>query len=266
MAEIRLPKHPIQVPVSTWNNAYPLVFKYLFEDAYIDPLLIHLSPLSEALSIEPAVGLYYYFLSKQYNRVVLPYFRGTDESNTLSINGMKAIISVRSYGLKYKYDMLADTMPENLDELYYNYYMAREYEKTVDPDEGTITHSGNDTTFTNTNRQTKSYSTTGENQTPRLKEQTDTFTVPQGSTDQAGNSIKTTYGHTITTAPGDEVTTFSQTAHGYYNSGSKAKMIEDIRNLLSLNLLDQWIYDIMPIFCLDKYDTKAPMYSDFVNL
>ena len=233
-------------------------FKTIFNTAYIDPLYGELgfeNPTTEEKE-EAIMRLYYYFVAKYNNRYLLPEMQTTSEDNTKVIAYIKDIVNIRSHGLKYKYDMLAETMPESFDDFLDNYRMHKEYEKTKEYDPSTVANTGDDVTHSNVNLQTQEFTTTGDNAQARLKGETSKKTLPANDTDNDANSVRTTYGRTITSTPGDETTGFTQDAHGYYNSGSKAKMIEEIRKILSYNLIDQWLHDIIPTFCLDYY--KSP--------
>lgn len=248
---IAIPKIPIVKTAIEWGTLYEDEFKNIFNDAYIDPLIPYLGETA------PYNNLYIYFIAKQYNRLIMPEMETTDEANINIINAIRNLIMIRSNSLKYKYDMLASTMPTDIGELYKNYNMSREYTDVKEYDTGTVTNSGTDATFNNVNIKTQEFTTTGDNASPRLKGESTRQTIPQTkNADQ--NSMQTTYGHVITSNPGDETRTFTQTASGYYGAASKAKLIEEIRALLNLNLIDDWLNDMMPVFTLHIYKNKTP--------
>lgn len=241
---------PRKMTVQDWTNSYP-EFANIFEDAYIEPFKNVLSQMK--IGNYPYVPLFYLFMSKYANRIVIPEFTDEPLKNFSIVKGLKDIISLRSYSLKYKYDMLAKTMPDDFNDFMYNYKMERGYTKTKESEQGTIAHTGTDSSYTNINRTTENYSTTGESASPRLKDKQDTYTVPKGDINNKNNSVNMEYGHTITSTPGKQTDTFNQTARGYYNAGNKAKILEDIRKLLNYNILDEWLKDITPVICLDVY-------------
>lgn len=251
---MKYPMTPRLMTVQTWTNAHN-GFQNIFEDCYLEPLVPILEPMLEpsTIHLEPWLKLFVYFAEKFFNRVVIVEMYPTYEQNEEVLRSIKSTLSMRSYGLKYKYDMIVKTLPTDLQDIYHNYNIHRGYEKNITSESGTIQHSGDDLTYSNTDRKTEEYSTTGDSQNPRLKSSSRTFTEPSGSTNTDSNSIKTTHGHTITTTPGKETETFSQDSSGYYNSGSKVKMIEDALRLLNYNLLDKWLDDIISAVCLDMY-------------
>lgn len=255
--EIELPKTPRTRTVYEWYKLYPEAFSQIFSDAYVTPFDAIFSELTIPTADTTAEKIFRYFLRKQFNRMILPNMETDDINNSFIIEHMKEIIALRSYGLKYKYDMLAQTLPDNISDLYSNYNMTRQYTKGKTFTKGIVENKGTDHTYTNVNIESKEFSTTGDNASPRLKSQSSRKTLPEGQTDNLANSVNTTYGRTIETTPGSETDTFSQTASGYYNSGTKAKMIEEIRDLASLNIVDQWLHDIMPVFCMDVFDTSC---------
>lgn len=246
---MQLPKHFERRTVVEWTELCP-IFNSIFSTAYIDP-------------IKPFLGtenfdskLFMYFLAKQYNRVVTPEMTSDNDRNETIVSYIKDLISLRSYGLKYKYEMLAETMPNNFDDFLENYNMHREYTKTKEVEEGTVTNSGSDTSYNNVDVRTTNESTTGESERPRLKDQSRRYTYPDGETDQSNNSMKTNYGRIITSAPGTETDSFSQDASGYYGSASKAKIIANVRELLNIDIIDMWLHDIIPCFCLSTFSPK----------
>lgn len=255
--EIRLPKLPKTMTVYEWYKLYPTNFSQIFSDAYVEPL----EPIFRDLTIHTAETthekIFRYFLRKQFNRMVLPNMETDDVNNVLIIDHMVEIIALRSYGLKYKYDVLAQTLPENISDLYNNYNMTRQYTKGKTFTKGTVEHSGSDHTYSNIDISSEEFSTTGDSASPRLKSKSTRKTLPDGQIDSSSNSVNTTYGRKIETTPGSETDTFNQTASGYYNSGTKAKMMEEIRDLASINIVDQWLHDIMPVFCMDVFDTSC---------
>lgn len=244
-----LPKHFARRTVVEWSELCN-DFKFIFSEAYIDPL-------------KPFLGenlfdskLFMYFLSKQYNRIVTPEMSPDESVNNTTASYIKDIIAVRSYGLKYKYDKLAETMPDDILDLFNNYNMHREYERTKEVATGTVTNSGSDTSYNNVDIRTINESTTGDNPQPRLKDQSRRYSYPDGQTDTPNNSMHTTYGRIITSEPGNETDTFTQDAFGYYGSSSKAKIIANVRELLNINIVDMWIHDIVSCFCLDTFNPK----------
>ena len=255
--EITLPKIPRTRTVYEWYKLYPDAFSQLFSDAYVEPLEPIFSELTLPTANTTPEKIFRYFLRKQFNRMILPRMETEDINNSYIIEHMKEIIALRSYGLKYKYDMLAQTLPDNISDLYNNYNMTRQYTKGKTFTKGTVKHSGSDHTYSNVDISSEEYSTTGDNASPRLKSKSTRKTLPDGQIDSPSNSVNTTYGRQIETTPGSETDTFNQTASGYYNSGTKAKMIEEIRDLASINIVDQWLHDIMPVFCMDVFDTSC---------
>ena len=261
MSLIPLPKKPIHKTALDWSKTY-YEFNQIFEGAYLDPFLPILEHMTISSHDEPEDKMFLYFLAKQYNRIILPPMDTTDNGNLYIISNLKGIISMRSYALKYKYDMMAATMPDNINDFYYNYNITRQYTQGTTYTQGSVSHSGSDSTRSRVNRTTKEFTFTGESTGPKEKNRIETKTQPEnpGASDNS-NSVITTYGHQINTTPGSETKTFNQTATGYYNSGTKAKMLEEIRSLLNFNLMDSWLKDMMPAFCTDYYvkpSSKSP--------
>ena len=255
--EISLPKFPKTMTVYEWYKLYPDHFSQIFSNAYVEPLEPIFSELTLPTADTTHEKIFRYFLRKQFNRMILPKMETEDVNNTFIIEHMIEIIALRSYGLKYKYDILMETLPENISDLYNNYSMTRQYTKGKTFTKGTVEHSGSDHTYSNVDISSEEYSTTGDNASPRLKSKSTRKTMPDGQIDSSSNSVNTTYGRKIETTPGSETDTFNQTASGYYNSGTKAKMMEEIRDLTSINIVDQWLHDIMPVFCMDVFDTSC---------
>lgn len=250
MIIIEKPKIPSNKSAILWDYLCP-TFANIFDDCHIDPLIPFLGETS------PKRSLYVYFISKQYNRIVLPEMTPDDDVNKSIITSIKELLGIRSYSLKYKYEMLASTMPDNIDELYKNYNIHREYTDKKTIETGTVKNSGTDISYNNVDVQTEEFSTTGDSQTPRLKYKSERKTIPN-EVNNSHNSMQTSYGRVITSTPGDETRTFEQDANGYYGGTSKAKLINDIRNLLTLDIVDEWLNDVMPLFMTEVYEPKTP--------
>lgn len=247
-------KIPLQTTVKVWNEKYEK-FSHIFDNAYLEPLKKEMNYSSELLPSK----VFTYFLYKQATRIVMPKMTFDSLKDNGSIRQIQDLIELRSNGLKYKYDLLADTMPQgvqSIKEYFNNFDRHTEGRKEKDYDEGTVTHSGADSVYNNVDKRTSHYSTTGDSEQPRLEGYTEDSTFLSNDDpkfDRDNNKIKTSYGHIVTAQPSNEINRYTEDSNGYYNVGSKPKLIEDVRNILNFNLTDAWLHDIMSIFCFDYY-------------
>ena len=242
---------PSQQTISNWYAKYP-TFEEIFEDADTAGLLLPLFIQFPEPTFMTYRWVFQYMLQYYSSRIVAPPMLFDSEKDLRTIGKIKDFIVLRAYQLKPKYDLLGETLPTDIEDYYENYRMSRQKTRKKEVKQGTITNSGNDTTFSNVHSTTTKTTSTGESETPRFDSATTTSTGD--SNDNANNSVKTTYGRTITSNPGDEDISERTTAHGYYNSGTKADMIKEIRDILNFNLLNEWLKEMIPSFCCAYYD------------
>ena len=241
-----------------WNEKYD-EFKHIFDDAYLVPLAKEFNTQEVTAST-----IFTLFLYLQANRVVIPFMRDDESKDLAQIEQIRALITLRSNSIKYRYDMLAKTLPENdkdaLENFLMNYSVHKTNRKDSKFDVGYIQHSGNDETYNNSSSTTAVYSTTGEDANPRLENKTVKSTNPVGNDnlpneyDTDNNKINTKYAHRIDSQPSDQHDSGLETTQGYYSASSKPKLLQEIRDNLNFSILDEWFNDIMPIFCLSMYD------------
>ena len=253
---------PSQQTISNWTAKYPK-FKTIFQQCEESGLLLPLykqfpEPEHTLISYE---WVFAYVLKFQGSRIVAPPMLFNTEKDELTIDKISDFITARAFSLKTKYELLGDTIPSDIEDYYENYKMSREKTRKKEVKQGTITNSGTDTTFNNVHSTTTKNSSTGETENPRFESSTETST---GNVDTTNNSIKIQHGRVITSAPGDEDITENTTAHGYYNSGTKADMIREVRDIINFNLLNEWIREILPSFCCAYYDPAWSVPEEFI--
>lgn len=247
--------HPQQMTIANWYAKYPQ-FADIFKMAAQNRLLDMLSP---ATTYD---FMFNHLLKTHPSRVVAPPMLFNEEKDLRTIEKIKEGISYQAYVISLKYELLAQTMPSEIQDYYENYRIEREKTHHKEFTTGTITNSGNDTTFNNVHSTVTKNTSTGESESPRFAESSTTSTG--NGNDNADNSMKTTYGKTITSEPGDEDSEENSLAHGYYNSGTKADMIREVRDIINYNIIDEWLKEIIPSFCCAYYDPAWSIPEEFL--
>lgn len=249
-------KHPHLETIANWYKEYE-EFGNIFLSAQVDYLFTF---DTESVIQNRSEFLFDYLMTFQSSRIVLPIMLYEKDKDLRTINKIKAAIDKQSRILIFKYSILAETLSPDLIDYLENYNITRQ--KTIGKTFGigTISQTGTDTMSRTQNVKTTHSTSTGESETPRYEY--DNTTSTQG--DSNANKLSTTYGKTVTSTPGREDTTEGTTAHGYYNSGTKADMIREIREITNFNIFDEWLKDILPCFCLETYRPEHSPSSEFV--
>lgn len=256
---MKIQKLPRQETIANWANEYP-EFAGIFSSCNLNPLFDYFDP-DDIITDRPAF-MFEYVLKYQSSRVVAPPMRFDREKDLAVIDKITEAIARRAFMLQTKYELLAQTMPTSFEDYLENYNMSRHKTRNKKFKTGTVTNSGSDTTKTNTDMTTTRTTSTGESETPRFEGAVHTENTANSTADK--NQVQTQYGRVITSAPGDEDTTERTTAHGYYNSGPKADMLREVRDVLEFNLVDKWIREVLPIFCCAYYDPNWTVPSEFI--
>lgn len=254
-------KAPRIMTISEWFKEYS-DFENIFALANLDPLFIK----TETIGYEHYF-VFQHLLNTQGSRPVIPPMMFDSEKDGNTIDKIKTLIEYRANILNYKYTMLGKTMLDNFSDYLINYSTTRDIDNSKTFGEGSITHSGNDKVYQNQDVTTENQSTTDESTTYRNQDKR-TVQSPQTNLDSDGyspkNSIKTAYGHTIKTTPSKETIDGTVTTEGYYNSGTKAKMVDQIRATLNFDLIDMWLKDILPTFTYSYYMTNREIPAEFL--
>lgn len=238
-------KRPIIATISDWRKEYE-EFSNIFLSAQIDYLF---SFDTEQVIQNRSEFLFDYLMTFQHSRMVMPPIQYERVQDLHTINKIKSAIDKQSRILYFKYSILSETLTADLDGYLNNYKITRSKKRGKTYGTGTVSQSGTDSTKSTQHYSVSHETSTGESEEPRFEYSNTTKT--QGDDD--ANKISTTYGKTVTSSPGKEDTIESSTAQGYYNSGTKADMIREIRDVVNFNLFDNWLKDILPCFCLDTY-------------
>ena len=256
---MKIQKLPRQETIANWTNTYP-EFAGIFSECNLNPLFNYFDP--DDIITDKAGFIFEHVLKYQSSRVVAPPMRFDRDKDLAVIEKIKDAIARQAFMIQTKYELLAQTMPTSINDYMENYSISREKIRNKKYKQGTVVNSGADTTQSATNVTTTRMTSTGETESPRFESSSKTANTDGTAANQ--NQVSTTYGRTVTTNPGDEDTTENTTAHGYYNSGTKADMLKEIREVLDYNLVDKWVREILPIFCCAYYDPNWSIPSEFI--
>ena len=255
---MKMEKPPIITTIANWYKEYEefsAIFEFADDRELLNPLFVQ--PIDQQY-----LFLFHYLLEKQSSRTVIPPLCFNREKDIITIRKLKEAISHHAYIIYQKYDLLAQTIPTNIDDYFENYRISRQKTRGKKVKSGTIVHSGNDRMQSASDVTTSKMTTTAESPNGRLESKTITSNTPNSAVEN--NQVKTLYGHTITSTPGDEDITERTTAHGYYNSGTKADMIREVREVINFNIIDEWLKEMMPTFCLNYYNPEASIPHEFI--
>lgn len=245
-------KRPRIATISDWRKEYE-EFSNIFLSAQIDYLF---SFDTEEVIQNRSEFLFDYLMTFQHSRMVMPPIQYERVQDLHTINKIKSAIDKQSRILYFKYSILSETLSPDLDDYLNNYKITRSKTRGKTYGVGTVSQSGTDSTKSNQNITFTHETSTGESEESRFEYSNTT------KGDSGDNEISTTYGKIVTSTPGKEDTTESSTAQGYYNSGTKADMIREIRDVVNFNLFDNWLKDILPCFCLDTYRPEHTQPSE----
>lgn len=258
MMEIK--KTPRIMTVSEWFKEYTN-FENIFALANLDPLFIKTEPVGYEF-----LFIFEHLVTMYGSRPVIPPMQFDSTKDNETIDKIKTLIQYRANMLNYKYVMLGKTMLDNFSDYLINYSTTRTNNNTKTYGQGSISHTGNDTVYQNQSITTTNKSTTDENLTFRNQDQREVKSAapPAGESYTPENSVKTSYGHTINTTPSKETVSGGIKAEGYYNSGTKAKMLDQIRATLNFDLIDMWVKEILPTFTYSFYMTDREIPAEFL--
>ena len=257
---MQIKRHPQIMTVSEWFKEYS-EFQSIFEPCDIlgllNPIFNQITPIAPKHTL-----LFAYLLNMYGSRPVIPEMLFDETKDKETITKIGTMIEYRANMLNYKYTTLSKTLFPDIEDYLNNYSTQRSHTKGNTFTLGSTTNSGTDTTTQKQHTETNNYTTTDDLTNPRLESKRESQTVDgSGGSD---NQVSTTYGHTIETQPSNETETLTSQSLGYYNSGTKAKMIEEVRKTLNFDIVDVWMKDILPSFTYSFYDTKRNIPSEFL--
>ena len=253
-------KKPKISTIDEWFKEYSS-FDTIFRDAELTPLFTKVEPIGENY-----LFIFEHLLNFYGSRPVIAPLTFDKEKDLHTIDKIRSIIQFRSRMLYYKYNMLSKTLLSNYDDYENNYKMTRSEDKEKTYGTGTIKSSGDDKTYQNQNIKTINNTSTDDSVAERFESSREVTTTPNSgdTVNSDKNSIKTVYGKTVTTTPSNENQENTITSSGYYNSGTKAKMIDQIRSTLNYDIIDMWVKDILLSFTYSFYMTEREIPEEFL--
>lgn len=257
---MQIKRHPSIMTVSEWFKHYSdfqLIFEPCETVGLLNPIFEQITPLAPKHTL-----LFAYLLDMYGSRPVIPEMTFDETKDSETITKIGVMIEYRANLLNYKYTTLSNTLFPHVNDYLNNYSTERKHTKGTTFTLGSTTNSGTDITSQKQHTETNNYTTTDDLANPRLESKRESQTVDgSGGSD---NLVSTTYGHKIETQPSNETESLTSTSLGYYNSGTKAKIIDEVRKTLNFNIVDVWMKDILPSFTYSFYDTKRNIPSEFL--
>lgn len=251
---------PRIMTIAEWFKKYPsfdTILTLADSSQLLDPLFSKTTPIGYK-----HLYVFNHILTMYGSRPVIPQMQFDSEKDSNTIEKISSIIQYRANMVLYKYNMLSETLFPNISDYSSNYQMSRNQTKTHEFSETKVTHSGDDTVNQKQDIKTENYVSTDDLANPRFEGYKETKTNdPQSG---SNNEVKTSYGHIISSKPGTETERNTTSASGYYNSGTKAKMIEEMRKVLNYDIIDMWVQDILPSFTYSYYMTNRDIPAEFL--
>lgn len=230
-----------QKTLQQWNDAYPEEMQTLFD--------YELAALHYALPIEleylDEKVMYNYLLQTQSNRLILYNFENNATKDAETIEKMKQAIMYRGATIAHKYQFLDDILYTN-----WNYERAEMLlqDYTV---EHTGSYTDNEHSYT-----TQNGVNTVTNKRSDSKQENDVYTYDgekvNASESRTDNQVDPNTHESQTDTKFDFNKDRTRSYTGYKEQGhKKSSFIEDfpkILELLNINVMDEYLKDVMPVF------------------
>lgn len=232
---------PKQRTLQQWNDAYPEEMQTIFDSelyALHYALPTELRPLSEKV-------MYNYLLQTQSNRLVLYNFENNSIKDIATIEKMKKAIMYRGATVAHKYQFLDDILYEH-----WNYERAEILLQDYDI-ERFGDYTDNEHTYVTPNTENQVV-----NKHSNSKQTNDVYTYDGAKVNESetetDNQVNPTDYETQTDTKFDYKKDRTRTYSNYREQGHRrSSFIEDfpkILELLNINVMDEYLKDIMPVF------------------